>query len=73
MGDMRNYLMFKAEHPLSCFNLEKNMPEIGLCPHLQVKPILMDSINTASPYLQTPAPTSDRVYKPNTAQTICES
>jgi hypothetical protein len=26
-----------------------------------------------SPYLRTPAPTRDRIYKPSTAQTICES
>jgi hypothetical protein len=27
----------------------------------------------ASPYLRTPVPTPDRIYKPSTAQAICES
>jgi hypothetical protein len=32
-----------------------------------------DPIDRASPYLRTPVPTPDRVYKPRTAQTICEN
>jgi hypothetical protein len=35
-----------------------------------VKPIQSGPIDRATPYLRTPAPTYNRVYKPNTAQTI---
>jgi hypothetical protein len=44
-----------------------------VCLRFQVKPTQLDPINRATTYLRTPAPTQDRVYKLNTAQTICES
>jgi hypothetical protein len=50
-----------------------NVSETGFCLRFQVKPTQLSPIYRASPYLRTPASTQDRVYKPSTAQTICES
>jgi hypothetical protein len=43
-----------------------------LCLRLQAEPTHLGPIDRASPYLRTPAPTEDRIHKPNTAQNICE-
>jgi hypothetical protein len=43
-----------------------NVLEIGFCLCLQAKRAQLGSVDRASPYLQTPAPTQDRVYKPFT-------
>jgi hypothetical protein len=40
-----------------------NILETGFCLLLQVDPSQLGPINRASTYLQTPAPTQDRVYK----------
>jgi hypothetical protein len=50
-----------------------NVSETGFCLRLQVEPTQLGPIDRASPYLRTLAPTQDRVYRPSTAQTICES
>jgi hypothetical protein len=50
-----------------------NVSDTGFCLRRQVKPTELRSIDTASSYLCTPAPTQDGVYKPSTAQAICES
>lgn len=50
------------------FYLEHNISETGFYPCLQVKA----HSDRASPYLWTPAPTQDRIYKPNTTQTVSE-
>jgi hypothetical protein len=47
--------------------------EIWFCPRLQVRSTQLGPINRASPYLRTPAPTQNRVYKSSTIQTIYES
>jgi hypothetical protein len=50
-----------------------DVSETGFYLCLQVKPTQLGTISGASPYLRTPVPTQVRVYKPSTAQTICES
>jgi hypothetical protein len=55
------------------FLFKHNVLDTGFCFCLQVEPIRLAPVNRASPYLQTPAPAQDRVYKPSTAQIICES
>jgi hypothetical protein len=50
-----------------------NGSETGFCLRLQVKPTQSGPIDRASPYLRTPIPTPDKVYKPSTTQTIFES
>jgi hypothetical protein len=57
----------------SCSYLKHNVSENGFCLRLQVEPTQLGPIARASPYLRTPAPTQDRVYKPSTAETIRES
>jgi hypothetical protein len=68
---------------------QNSVSETGFCLRLQVKPIQMGQIDGATPYLRIflgGAPSielvpisgylcqhQDGVYKPNTAQTICES
>jgi hypothetical protein len=48
--------------------------ETAICRRLlQVKPIQLGPVDRASLYLWTPVPAQSRVYKPSTAQTICES
>jgi hypothetical protein len=47
-----------AHNPLFCFYLKyTKVAEIGLCLRLQVEPTQLGSIDRASPYLRTPAPT----------------
>jgi hypothetical protein len=55
------------------FLFKTHVSETGFCLHLQVKPIQLGPTDRASPYLQTPAPTQDRVYKSSRAQIICEN
>jgi hypothetical protein len=50
-----------------------NVSKTGLCLRLQVEPTQLGPIDRASPYLRTSAPTQVSIYKPRTAQTICES
>jgi hypothetical protein len=52
--------------------LKHNVSETGFCLLLQVAPTELGPTDRASPYFRTPAPTQDRVYKPSTAQIICE-
>jgi hypothetical protein len=61
-----------GHYPSSCFYLNQSFGT-GFCLHLKVKRIELGPVDRASPYLRTLAPTQDGVYKPNTAQTICES
>jgi hypothetical protein len=63
-------ILFKTP---SCFHLNPNVSEIGFCLRLQVEPAQLGLIDRTSPKLRTPAPIQDRVYKPSTEQTICES
>lgn len=58
---------------LPVFILKHTILETEFSLHLQVKPVQMGPIVRPSPYLWTPEPTQDRVYKPSTAQTIYES
>jgi hypothetical protein len=58
-------------HP-PVFIYKHNVSETGSCLRLQVKPTQFDPIDRDSPYLLTYLPTPDRVYKTNTAQTICD-
>jgi hypothetical protein len=55
------------------FIFQNNMLETGFCLCLQVEPSQLGPIDRATPYLQTPLPTPDMVYKPSTVQTICKS
>jgi hypothetical protein len=55
------------------FYLKYNISETEFCLRLQIKPIQLGPIDTASPYLRTSAQTQYRVYKPGTTQTIFES
>jgi hypothetical protein len=47
---------------------QHNVSETGFCFRFQVEPTQLGPIDRASPYLQTPEPTQDGVYKPSTAQ-----
>jgi hypothetical protein len=49
--------------------LKHSISETGFC----LERTHMGPVDRASPYLQTPAQTQDRIYKPSTAQTIYES
>jgi hypothetical protein len=60
-------------YPSSHFYLKHNVSKTGFCLHLQVKRTPLGPIDRASPYLRTPAPIQDRVYRPSKAQTICKS
>jgi hypothetical protein len=42
------------------FYSKRNVSQTGFCLHLQVETSQLGPINTASPYLRTPAPTQDR-------------
>jgi hypothetical protein len=59
-------------HLSDLFKTQK-VSETGFRFRLQVEPIQFSEIDGASPYLRTPAPREDRVYKSSTAQIICES
>jgi hypothetical protein len=70
-------VLFYLKHfPVFIYN---NVSETGLCLRLQVKPTQLGPIDRASPYRpdrpypQTPVPTPDKIYKPSTAQPMCES
>jgi hypothetical protein len=67
-------ICFYLKHfPLFVYN---NVSETGLCLRLQVKPTQLGPIDRVSPYrpyLQTPVPTPDKIYKPSTAQPMSES
>jgi hypothetical protein len=52
-----------GHYPPFCFYLKHNVSETGFCLHLHVEPTQLGPVDRASPYLQTPAPTQDRVYK----------
>jgi hypothetical protein len=62
--DIIQYPVFTETH---------NVSETAFCLRLQVEPIQLGPVDRASPYLRTPAPTQDGIYKPSTAHTICES
>jgi hypothetical protein len=49
--------------------LNHNVSEIGFYLRLLVEPTQLGPIDRASPFLRTPAPTEDRIYRPSTAQT----
>jgi hypothetical protein len=46
------------------FLFKTHVSETGFCLHLQVEPSQLRSIDRASPYPQTAAPTLDGMYKP---------
>jgi hypothetical protein len=70
---VHHYKYCVSRHPSSCFYLKHNVSENVFCLRIQVESTQLGPIDTASPYLRTPAGTRDRIYKPSTAQTICES
>jgi hypothetical protein len=53
------------------FIFQNSVLETGFYLRFQVKPTQSDPISRASRYLWTPIPAG--VYKPSTAQTICET
>jgi hypothetical protein len=68
----QNYCIY-GHHPSSSFYLEHNISEAEFYLHLLVEPTQLGPIFKVGYYLQTPAPTQDRLYKSSTAQTICKS
>jgi hypothetical protein len=69
-GNTNIMLLDIIQHPIFVKN---NVLETGFCLRLQVKPSQLGPVDRAGPYLWTHAPTHNGVYKPSTAQTICES
>jgi hypothetical protein len=51
---------------LISFKTTYSASETGFCLHLWVEPTQLGPIDTTSPYLHTPAPTQERIYKPST-------
>jgi hypothetical protein len=64
---MNTIIMFLDIIHRPVFSLKHNVLETGFCLRFQVEPTQWGPIDRPSPYLRTPAPTQDRVYKPSTA------
>jgi hypothetical protein len=70
---MNTNIMFQDIIHRPVFIQKHKVSETGFCLRLQVERTQLGPTDRASPRLRTSAPTQDRVYKPSTAQTICES